>query len=156
MTSLIPNGGLVCEPYLYRKKVLKLTFLNLALQIFLIYLLNAGGAFADFFGRRQLYAKSKTAQNMDREEEQLKSKGEEFPFSNSNAPIDNSGCEDVDAEIFEETNDEDGKKVALSSRKDLDEYIFRRRQMKLFTLLGVIWGFIQIVCGIICTFILPI
>jgi hypothetical protein len=46
-----------------------LTFLNLALQIFLIYLLNAGGAFADFFGRRQLYAKSKTAQNMDREEE---------------------------------------------------------------------------------------
>ena len=148
--------ALFANPTFIVKKFKDFTFLNLALQIFLIYLLNAGGAFADFFGRRQLYAKSKTAKNMDREEEYLKSKGEEFPFSNSSAPIDNSGCEDVDAEIFEETNDEDGKKVALSSRKDLDEYIFRRRQMKLFTLLGVIWGFIQILCGIICTFILPI
>ncbi len=60
---------LFANPTFIVKKFKKLTFLNLALQIFLIYLLNAGGAFADFFGRRQLYAKSKTAQNMDREEE---------------------------------------------------------------------------------------
>lgn len=47
------------------KKIFPAEFIFIALQIFLIYCLNAGGAFADFFGMKQLYAKCKFAQSMD-------------------------------------------------------------------------------------------
>ena len=41
-------------------------------------------------------------------------------------------------------------------RKELDEWLFRQKQMHIYTRLGVIWGLIQIVIGSICTFVLRI
>ena len=39
---------------------------------------------------------------------------------------------------------------------ELDEWLFRQKQMHIYTRLGIIWGFIQIVIGSICTFVLRI
>jgi hypothetical protein len=65
---------------------------------------------------------------MDFSEKQLKNAKESYPFSTSNTTIDRlTSPQDVDDEIFEETADFEIKKVSDVNRKDLDEYIFRKR-----------------------------
>jgi hypothetical protein len=65
---------------------------------------------------------------MDLCEKQLKNAKESYPFSNSNTTLDRlTSPQDVDDEIFEETADFEIKKVSDVNRKDLDEYIFRKR-----------------------------
>jgi len=41
-------------------------------------------------------------------------------------------------------------------KQELDEWLFRQKQSHMYTRLGLIWGIIQVLIGIICTFILRI
>jgi hypothetical protein len=61
MTSLIPNGGLVCEPYLYRKKVLKIDFSQFSIANIPDISFECGWCF-----RRFLWTKAALCQEQDR------------------------------------------------------------------------------------------